>query len=259
LDVFGNNQQVASLSDGAPGGGAIINSSLMASVLTISASGGSTTFSGAIQGGGTLGAISLVIGGSGIQVLSGSNTYTGPTAVNGGELVVDGSLLSPVTVNSGGTLAGIGSLSSVIINDGGHLAPGDSPGKLILSGTLAFMSGAKMDYELGTPADSDEILMGSGVLALAGQQFSDFNFAALAGFGDGTYMLIDAGSITGSLGADTSGSINGHSANIAIQGNDLVLTVVPEPGTIGLFLAGMLAVAGCGVRRIRLGVASRSA
>jgi autotransporter-associated beta strand protein len=92
FDLGGNSQQVASLSDGSPGAGAaggVINSSSAACVLTISPTGGSTTFSGTIRGGGTLGMISLMMNGSGTQVFAGSNTYTGDTVVSAGTLILD--------------------------------------------------------------------------------------------------------------------------------------------------------------------------
>ncbi len=115
--------------------------------------------------------------GSGVLTLTGTNTYTGATTINQGELLVNGWLVSPVTVNSGGILAGTGSLTSVIVNAGGHLAPGDAPGLLNLSGSLTLMSSAVMDYELDTPLDSDKVLMlPTGLLTLSGQQFSDFNW-----------------------------------------------------------------------------------
>jgi hypothetical protein len=180
--------------------------------------------------------------GAGVLTLAGSNTYNGPTTVSQGELVVNGSLVSPVTVNNGGALRGTGSLSTVTVNSGGHLAPGDAPGLLTLSGSLSLLSGAKMDYELDTPLDSDEIYMPTSLLSLHGQQFSDFNFTALGGFGPGSYTLIDAGSISGSLGGNTGGTINGLPATLAIQGNDVVLTVVvPEPGTLALLAASSFA------------------
>ena len=91
-----------------------------------------------------------------------------------------------------------------------------------------------LDYELGSPADSDEVLMPTGLLALNNQQFTDFNFTPLSGFGPGEYTLIDAGSISGSLGSGTSGTIDDYQANIAVQGDSLVLNVVPEPGTLAL-------------------------
>ena len=51
---------------------------------------------------------------------TGSNTYTGPTAINQGAMIVNGSLASPVTVNSGGVLSGTGSVGSVTVNAGGQ-------------------------------------------------------------------------------------------------------------------------------------------
>ncbi len=245
LDLSGGNQQVASLSGQSPGnGGSIVNSGSAASVLTLSPSGGSTTFSGMIRGGGTLGRISLIKNGSGTQVLAGSNTYTGPTTVNQGTLLVNGSLVSPVTVNSGGMLGGSGSLSSVTVTSGGFLSPGAAPSALNVSGSLSLLSGAKMDYALDTPADSDEVYMPSGPLVLSGQQFADFNFTWSANVAPGTYMLIDAQSISGSLGTSTGGTIDGLQANIAIQGDDVVLNVVPEPSTLVLLGVGGLGLLG---------------
>ena len=85
FDLGGANQTVASLSDGNGGGGSVIDSATtLPSVLTLSPTGGSTTFSGSILGGGTLGAIELVLNGSGTQVLAGTNTYTGGTVVTSG-------------------------------------------------------------------------------------------------------------------------------------------------------------------------------
>ncbi len=56
LDLDGSPQQLAALADYAPGlGGSIINSNTVtAAVLTLSPTGGSSTFSGTIQGGGAL-------------------------------------------------------------------------------------------------------------------------------------------------------------------------------------------------------------
>ncbi len=85
LDLNGGNQQVASLS----GGGSVVNSDrAFPSVLTLSPSGGSSTFSGTIRGGGTLGALALVLDGSGTEVLSGTNSYTGDTTVDAGTLII---------------------------------------------------------------------------------------------------------------------------------------------------------------------------
>ena len=105
LDLNGLNQQVASLADYGPGGfGAIANSNTGASVLTLSASGGATTFSGTIDGSSS-GAISLVMSGSGRQVLAGSFIGPGSLQVDSGTLVLSGS-----NGYSGGTLVEAGTL-----------------------------------------------------------------------------------------------------------------------------------------------------
>lgn len=188
----------------------------------------------------------------GTLILTNSNTYNGPTAINAGKLVVNGSLASPVTVNSGGTLGGTGSLANVTVNAGGHLAPGDSLGVLDLSGNLTLAFGAEMDYELDGLSTDDEVMMPTGHLILSGQQFSNFNFTALAGFGPGNYTLIDAELISGSLGTSTTGMINGYPATLAVQGNnDLVLNVTPEPSTLVLLAVGAIGLVGYGSWRRR--------
>ena len=89
------NQQVASLSDYTPrSGGSVVNGATSPAVLTLSATGGSTTFSGTIQDG--AGGVSLVMSGSGTQVLAGANTYSGPTLINGGTLAAGAAHSRPV-------------------------------------------------------------------------------------------------------------------------------------------------------------------
>ena len=81
-----------------------------------------------------------------------------------------------------------------------------------------------------SPSASDRIALPSSTLTLTGQQFSDFDFNAESGFGGtGTYTLIDADSIQGSLGSDLTGMIGNYPASLSTSGGNLVLTVaVPK-------------------------------
>ena len=109
LDLDGTRQQVASLGDVGPGtGGNIVNSNAATpSVLVVSPSSGSSTFSGQIEGGDGLGAIELLKAGAGTLVLSGSNSYTGGTTVAAGAMVDTATDVlpagMPLAIGAGGT------------------------------------------------------------------------------------------------------------------------------------------------------------
>ncbi len=93
----------------------------------------------------TSGSGSLEKVGSGQLTLSGINTYTGTTVVNGGFLNVMGSIASSsgTTVNNGGALTGSGIVSDTTIASGGIFLPGSGVGTFMsVQGNLAFQSGA---------------------------------------------------------------------------------------------------------------------
>jgi autotransporter-associated beta strand protein len=151
----------------------------------------------------------LIKNGAGIWTLSGTNTYTGATAINAGTLVVNSRIgNSPATVNGGGTLAGTGSLDgAVVVALGGKLSPGNSAiGLLTISNSLALQSGSTTFVEVNKSSGTNDVVVAtgsvnyggtlsvtnlSGTLA-AGNRFRIFNAASASG---------DFAVVTGSPGA----------------------------------------------------------
>lgn len=109
--------------------------------------------------------------GVGTLVLSGANTYTGPTLVNQGRLAVNGSLASAVTVNDGGILGGTGRIAGLTANAGAVVAPGNSIGTLHVGSDVTFLPGSTYAVEVSS-SGSDRIVsdgqasLGGAALAL---------------------------------------------------------------------------------------------
>ena len=212
---------------------------------------GSAVIDGKVSGA-LSGSSSLNKSGSGTLRLTAASTYGGTMTISDGTLLVNGSLGpdSSLTVQQNAALGGTGTVGSVTVNFGGHIAPGDgSVGILTLAGNLTLQPIARLDFDLDATASSDRILMSDSILSLDWQQFSDFAFNPLPGFTQGTYVLIEAGTITGSLGNNCSGTIAGLQATLSTSGNDLLLTVVPEPSTLVLFVTGVFGLVVLALRR----------
>lgn len=156
---------VAGESIDALNGSGTVNAAGVNATLSVGASGGNGSFSGVLANGTNTLAFAKV--GSGTQILSGSNTYTGGTVVSAGTLLINntsgsGTGAGGVTVSSGATLGGIGTLapdlSGAAITINGVLAPGtplsnNGVGTLTLapaSGNVIFGATSSLSFELLT-------------------------------------------------------------------------------------------------------------
>ncbi|MBH3259666.1 S8 family serine peptidase, partial [Serratia marcescens] len=105
--------------------------------------------------------------GIGTLVLTGNNTYAGPTLVNQGRLAVNGSITSAVSVQNGGIVGGSGTVGSLTARRGGTVAPGNSIGTLNVAGNVSFEPGSRYAVEVGPNGQSDRI-QSSGAATIGG-------------------------------------------------------------------------------------------
>ena len=170
LDLNGFSPSIGGLGDGGNNSGLVRNGSATPVTLTVGLSGTNGTtaaYAGMIENGNGLVSISKI--GSGRQTLGGINTYTGPTTVSDGMLLVDGSLTSVVTVNSPGGLGGSGTINAAaVLNEGTILSPGNGLGTLTISGPATVKGTTLIDLDrLATPVNSDR-LAGLAAVSLSG-------------------------------------------------------------------------------------------
>jgi autotransporter-associated beta strand protein len=214
------------------------------------------------------GQLSVNQSGTGTTILAGNSSYTGPTTVSAGSLIVNGSLSggSALSVN-GGTLSGTGSVGAVTVNSGGTLAantPNFTTGALSLTaaGTFALTINTSMATAGKVTASSLTLDAGnSAVLTISdsgiatalarGTKFAFLDYTP----GSGPTALF---SYTGIInGVETTAALN-QGAQITLgdniysfsyDGTDgldsaLTLTVIPEPATWAMLLGGLGMLAG---------------
>jgi autotransporter-associated beta strand protein len=209
VTLSGFSNSIASLADGASGGGIVQNASASGTaVLTITgAAGGTTSFSGVLrdgtggEGGHGGPVLAIVKDGPGKQIFAGTNQYSGTTTINGGVLEIDGSIApsSMTTANSGAALTGIGTVGNTTIAGGGVFAPGSgTPGSsMTVAGSLALQSGAMYVVMLNPTTASFAHVTGTATLSGANVNA----FYANGSYISKQYTILTAGSVSGTFGA----------------------------------------------------------
>jgi autotransporter-associated beta strand protein len=190
------------------------------------------TFSNAITGPG-----SLQLDGSGILILTGANTYSGGTTVNGGMLQINGSLASNVAVNSGGVLkGGAGAVNgNVVANANGSVSTLD--GALTIKGNYTAAPTSDTAILIGTPlqvtgtatlnGSNATVVVPSGYTAMTEEPLLD-----AAGGLNGTFGYLSLA--TGSVYLSGTFSYTPTEADIALSRNSvasIAMAAMPNVAT----------------------------
>ncbi len=184
------------------------------------------TFPGGISG--DAGDLGLTKSGAGTLTLGGANTYTGGTRIDGGRLVVSGSIGD---VRAGGgpgpaILAGNGQAATVVLDEGGALAPGDSIGTFAAQ-SLQWNAGATLWFDLGE-GSSDQLLLSGDLVKGGGSGPFAFVFTGDHAVAGETYTLAtfaDTNFVAGDFSIAAGGNIDGI---FTLSGNALRFTMAPE-------------------------------
>jgi autotransporter-associated beta strand protein len=256
---------------------------------------GALTLNGAVNVDGMLQVSSGTVnfngsGGSGVLAITGgslnvaaSASHGGSVTLDGGSLIVNGSIVGNVTATAG-TVRGSGSIGGILdVTFGGNVQPGNSPGILTV-GSLTADNSSTLTVEVGrlglsapvAGVDFDQLRVAGGVLDLGGT-VGDALGMILSIVPVGTVVAGDIFTIVLNQGTDVdpgtfAGVANGALINqsgyqfkISYFDNPLtpafetipgsggtsvsLLTVVPEPASALVLLAG--SAMALGLRRFR--------
>jgi autotransporter-associated beta strand protein len=198
------------------------------------------------------GTAGLTKDGAGTLVMTAANTYSGPTTVNAGTLLVNGRIGAGGVLVRGGTLGGSGTINGPItVQQGGTFTPGPSISALTLQ------TGSSMQVDVNAATSSSDLVQGlanvtyGGTLTVnnlggspvLGQSFQIFSAGAFGGNfnrimpppGPGLLWRFDPAS--GALSVVSAVS-SPQIASVAINGANLTLQATNgPPGVTGSILS----------------------
>jgi autotransporter-associated beta strand protein len=259
FDMASRNDGVASLAGDSTG--TVKNTTIgTTSTLTVNPSTGvSTTFAGVIAGtnSGAQGNMALIKSGAGTLALTGANTFTGSTTINGGTLMAadtTGSALGStgsITVNSGGTLL-LGASdqinnSATVTLHGGTLARGsgnynEGGTGLVGMGALTLSTtGSHIDFGTGTVGILTFASFSPGLNTLTIDNWTGtVNTQGITGSTDRLIFDSDQAS---NLGSFSFAGFGGPVTEFALGSGYFEVVPVPEPSTwvsAALSLGGLI-------------------
>ncbi|MHA3772859.1 autotransporter-associated beta strand repeat-containing protein [Verrucomicrobiota bacterium sgz303538] len=194
--------------------------------------------------------------GSGTLEIRGANAYTGGTVVNGGTLLLNGSLNGTLATAAGTTLAGSGSINGgVTLGDNSTLhieldglAAGTGYDQLRMTsttGSVSLGSNVTLSLSLGfTPNTTTDTFYYILTRADNGTSYGNL----FAGLAEGA--SIDLGN--GVIGKLTyKANWTGNTATSSFTGGNDIAIAIPEPGTVTTLVGGIGALLGLGRFRRR--------
>lgn len=109
------------------------------------------------------GTVGIIKKGTGRWTLAGTHAFTGPVLVQEGHLAVNSTLpAQAVTVSQGAMLSGSALLGGAVSIAGSH-SPGDGIGTQTVGGTLAYLAGSTLVWEIGAHSGTADALAAQSV------------------------------------------------------------------------------------------------
>ena len=236
----------------------------------------SLTYGGSLTGSGTLAKT-----GAGILTINGnSSSYAGATLVQAGTVAVNGSLGGSVDVSLNAILSGNGTIGGNV-SIAGTQTPGGTGavGTQTVNGNLTYAAGSILSWELfannASIGSYDQISVPNGNLTFAGSTSvaMSFNGAGSAVAWSNSFWNVSRSWLVQDLGTGVTNNFSnlsisnqnwldstgaafntarpGSSFTLTQQGQDVLITYVPEPSTIVALIGGLAGVAGFSIRRRR--------
>ncbi len=237
--------QFEATSINALNGAGLVQSVSGAQTLTIGKSGGSGNFSGIMRNNGSV--LSLTKSGAGIQTLSGANTYTGATNINGGTLKAGAD--NTFSANSAiilantsgvsldldgfnqtvGSIAGGGITGGNIALGSGTLTSGGNNSSTTFAGVISGTGGALVKTGTGTlTLSGTNIYDGGTMISKGGLQLNNASAA-----GSGAITLNDANTDAANTTLTLATGIYANAITVANQGAGVsTISTLATTGTI---------------------------